>query len=123
MPTRRKFLRNGMGAGAAIALGLPGTRWALAQDTTDEEARIRSPFGSYPGYVSLMQKDFNRAGEDAWLLGFSYDFTKIRLKGLSAFTNFASGYDAIDPGTGLSDQLFVRDFVIDPSHGGCRRGN
>ncbi len=42
MPTRRKFLRNGLGAGAAIAVGLPGARWALAQDTTAEEERNRA---------------------------------------------------------------------------------
>ena len=42
MPTRRRFLRNGLGTGAAIALGLPGARWALAQDTTTEEARNKA---------------------------------------------------------------------------------
>ena len=35
---------------------------------------INSPYGTYPGYLSLIEKDFNRAGEKAWLFGFSYDF-------------------------------------------------
>ena len=42
MPSRRKFIRNGLGAGAAIALQAPGARWAFAQDTTAEEERNRT---------------------------------------------------------------------------------
>ena len=42
MPTRRKFLRNGLGAGTAIALGLPNARWAFAQDTTPDEAHNKA---------------------------------------------------------------------------------
>jgi hypothetical protein len=34
---------------------------------------INNPYGSYPGYLALIEKEFNRAGEKAWLLGFSYD--------------------------------------------------
>ena len=52
-----------------------------------------------------MEKDFNRAGEKAWLLGFSYDF-KDYVKGLRAIFNFARGTDAEDPATqnGVPDQ-------------------
>jgi len=42
MSTRRSFLTGSLGAGAAIALGLPGSRWAGAQGTSSEEARNKA---------------------------------------------------------------------------------
>jgi hypothetical protein len=88
------------GAEAAVSYRAGILRAAFS--STSGEAGIVSPFGSYPGYLSLMVNDFNRADEDAWLVGFSYDFERIGLKGLSAFTNIAAGYDARDAATGLS---------------------
>lgn len=67
---------------------------------TDREANIRSPFGASPGYASLMVSDFDSAGEKAWLLGFSYDFKRVGLKGLSAFANLSVGSGIVDPATG-----------------------
>lgn len=64
----------------------------LAFSRTDSGSRIRSPFGSYPGYLSLMIKDFNRAGEDAWVLGVAYDFSAVGWEGVSGFVNYAEGY-------------------------------
>jgi hypothetical protein len=67
--------------------------------TTNSEMEIQSPFGSYPGFVSLMRRDFNRAGEDAWQVGVAYDFGRLGLDGLSAFANYAEGYGARDSET------------------------
>ena len=53
---------------------------------------------TYPGYLSSIEKDFNRAEEKAWLLGFSYDL-KDYVKGLSLTFNFARGTDAVDLAT------------------------
>jgi hypothetical protein len=75
---------------------------SLAGASTDDGAAIRWPFGSYPGFVSLMQHKFNRAGEDAWLVGLSYHFKALGLQGLSAAANYAEGYGALDPDTGSS---------------------
>jgi hypothetical protein len=61
---------------------------------------IQSPYGTYPGYVSLIEKDFDRAGESAWLLGLSCDCKDLGLPGLSFATNYAHGYGARDAGTG-----------------------
>jgi hypothetical protein len=69
----------------------------LAGASTDDGAAIVRPFGSYPGFVSLMQHKFNRAGEDAWLVGLSYHFKDLGLEGLSAVANYAEGYGARDP--------------------------
>ena len=70
-----------------------------AFSVTDDEQRIRSPWGSYPGYIGLMQKNFNRAQEKAWLVGLSYNFSRIGVPGLSLFLDYAEGYDAIDGDT------------------------
>jgi hypothetical protein len=74
----------------------------LAAATTDDRAAIVRPFGSYPGFVSLMQHKFNDAGEDAWLVGLSYHFARLGLQNLSAVVNYAEGYGARDPLSGSS---------------------
>jgi hypothetical protein len=58
---------------------------------------IQSPWGSYPGYLSMIDQDFNRANEHAVLVGVAYDFSKILARGLSANVNVAWGWDAINP--------------------------
>lgn len=77
-----------------------------AFNSIDKEARIRSPFGSYPGYVSMMQKNFRRAGEDAWSVGLSYDFRDVGAPGLSAVLRYSAGHGARDATTksSLPDQ-------------------
>jgi hypothetical protein len=60
---------------------------------------IQAPWGSFPGYLSLIQEDFQRADEKALLLGAAYDFSKLIVPGLGAFFNVAWGWDAIDPKT------------------------
>ena len=42
MSTRRKFLRNGLTASAALALGLPGSQRVVAQDTASETERNKA---------------------------------------------------------------------------------
>jgi hypothetical protein len=82
--------------GGSIAGSYRGLIVGLKFSTTDTGAPIRSPFGNYPGYLSLMLKDFNRPGEDAWGIGMSYNFERLGLRGFSAFTNYAEGYGARD---------------------------
>jgi hypothetical protein len=86
--------------GAKAALRYAGAALILAVSTTSTGADIRSPFGTYPGYVSLIDRNFNRAGEDAWLIGLTYDFGRVGAPGLSAFFNVAQGTGARDPATG-----------------------
>lgn len=84
----------------------------LARTTVDNNAGIRSPFGGYPGFASLIIQDFNRAGEDAWLVGLSYTFSRFGLDGLSAFTNFVDS-DTPDNGSAASPDQQELDFTID----------
>jgi hypothetical protein len=85
--------------GGRIAMSYRHFTLSLAFTTTDSERKIDSPYGSYPGFVSLMRRDFNRAGEDAWQVGIAYDFARLGLEGLSAFANYAEGYGARDSET------------------------
>jgi hypothetical protein len=99
------------GAQASLSYGNAVLRAAFS--ITANTRNINSPYGTYPGYLSLIEKDFNRAGERAWLLGFSYDL-KNYVKGLSATINFARGTDAVDPANknGLADETEY-DITID----------
>jgi outer membrane porin, OprD family len=69
---------------------------------TGDGNTVQAPWGSYPGYLSLIQEDFDRANEKAVGIGASYDFSKLILPGLSAFGYIAFGWDAIDPKTRAS---------------------
>ena len=60
---------------------------------------IQAPWGSFPGYLSMIDQDFNRANEKAWLVGFAYDFSKDLTGGLSGYINAAWGTDSINPTT------------------------
>jgi outer membrane porin, OprD family len=62
--------------------------------TTGSGSPIRSPYGIEPSPLRLILSNFGRAGEDAWLMGFSYDFKRQGLEGLSGFLNFAQGFGA-----------------------------
>jgi hypothetical protein len=75
---------------------------------------IQSPWGSFPGYVAMIDQDFNRANEKAILIGAAYDFSRILTQGLSANVNFAWGWDAINPSTRRKapDQAEY-DFTVD----------
>jgi hypothetical protein len=85
--------------GGRIAMSYRNFTLSAGFTTTDSEMKIQNPFGSYPGFVSLMRRNFNRAGEDAWQVGVAYDFSRLGLDGLSAFANYAEGYGARDSET------------------------
>jgi len=99
--------------GAQASLSYNNAVLRAAFSITAQSRNINSPYGTYPGYLSLLEKDFNRAGERAWLLGFSYDL-KDYVKGLSVTVNFAHGTDAVDPAnkSGLPDETEY-DITVD----------
>jgi hypothetical protein len=82
--------------GGQIAASYVNTILRFAFSTVSSDKEIISPYGGYPGYLSLMVKDFKRASEKAFLAGLSHDFESVGLEGLSFFTNYAFGYDAVD---------------------------
>ena len=60
---------------------------------------IQTPWGSYIGYLSLIDQDFDQARQKAVLIGAAYDFSKLIATGLRGNFNFAWGWDAINPST------------------------
>ena len=82
--------------GGQVAASYLNTILRFAFSATSSDKEIISPWGGYPGYLSLMEEDFNRAGENAYLIGLSHDLKSLRLEGLSFFANYALGYDAVD---------------------------
>src|SRR5215469_13331228 len=61
---------------------------------------VQTPWGSYPGYLSMIDQDFDQAGEKAYTVGAAYDFSRTLLQGLSADLRLAWGIDVKNPKTG-----------------------
>ena len=67
---------------------------------------IQNPWGTYPGFLALIDapasQNFARASEKGWLIGARYDFSALGVPGLAGNFNFARGTGAIDPQTQVS---------------------
>lgn len=96
--------------GLRVAASYGGGVLTLAYSHTDNGAGIRNPYGGFPGYISIIVQDFNRAGEDAWLIGVSYDFKHASLPGFSGFVNFASGDGRTDGGADEDEYDITVDY-------------
>jgi hypothetical protein len=84
------------------------------------EADIQKPFGFSPAFTAMIITNFDRAGEQAYVLTLSYDFEKFGLEGVKFFVGWGRGTGAIDPTTGADlddeDELDLR-FVYEPRRG------
>ena len=60
---------------------------------------VQTPWGSYPGYLSMIELDFDQARQKAVLIGAAFDFSKVLTKGLYGNANIVWGWDAINPTT------------------------
>jgi len=96
--TEEKYWSTQVG-GARVQVIYGDLTLGAAFSITSSDNNIQSPWGGYPGYLSLMDQDFDRAGEKAVGVGATFDFSRILTQGLTAFTNFAWGWDAINPTT------------------------
>lgn len=74
-----------------------------------EDNDWRAPYGSWPGYTSMIVKDFNRAEEQAVLVGGTFDFTKVGIQGL-VFTALAAFDTDVAPGLPMWNEY---DFTAD----------
>jgi hypothetical protein len=85
--------------GARIQLIYRDLTLSAAFSITGAGNTIQNPWGSFPGYLSMIDQDFDQANEKAWLIGAAYDFSKSLVPGLSSNVNLAWGVDAINPST------------------------
>lgn len=79
--------------GAKVATSWKKAVLSVAVSITDDDERIRNPWGSYPGYLGMMQRNFNDADEKAWGVSASWHFGRIGLPDFSAAVRYTEGYD------------------------------
>ena len=81
-----------------------GLSVGAAMHATGEQANISSPWGTWPGYLSLQVTDFDRANEKAFGVGVRYDFggslLPFTIPGLSLYLVYGQGIDRINPSSG-----------------------
>jgi hypothetical protein len=93
-------------------IGWHDLNFTLGFTVTDKSHDMVNPWSSWPGYTSIMEEDCDVAGERAWVVGLSYDFSRLGFKGLSAFMNHTKAYVPDDQYLSSSDQTET-DFTID----------
>jgi hypothetical protein len=81
--------------GVKAELEIASTLLTAAYTDASGDRDMTAPWSGYPGYTSVQVEDFNRAGEDAWLLRASYTFPKHT--GLSAYALYVAGSDPDAP--------------------------
>ena len=93
--------------GAGMRVVWQGLTLATAAHFTRDEASIASPWGTWPGYLSMIVTDFDRANEKAIGVGVRYDFGGMLLPfvipGLSVYLAYVQGNDRIDAATGSAE--------------------
>jgi len=88
--------------GGKAELGVGGALFSAAYTSAGGDTDNQAPWGSYPGYTSVQIEDFNRDGEDAWMLRAAYNFPSV--KGLSLYGLWVNGSDPQDPGQFAKDE-------------------
>ena len=68
---------EGQQIGVKAELPVKKALFTLGYTHTTDGTNMQSPWGGYPGFTSVQEQDFNRAGEDAFLVRAGYEFTKI----------------------------------------------
>lgn len=99
-------------AAVKLELSNESTTWRIALSSTDDERGIQKPYGNPANYLSVIVDDFDRAGEDAWLIGATHDFGRVGIGDLSIFGNIVSG-DTPDEGPNASADEIEYDFTLD----------
>jgi len=73
-----------------------GALLSLAYTATGSDAGIRNPWSSCPGYTSCQLLDFNREGEQAFLVKAVYDFTNVGISGVTFYALYCHGWGRED---------------------------
>jgi hypothetical protein len=81
--------------GVKAELAVAGALFTAAYTDATGDRDMTAPWSGYPGYTSVQVEDFNRAGENAWLVRAGYTFPKHT--GLSAYALYVAGSDPDSP--------------------------
>lgn len=88
--------------GGKVELAWGGALFTTAYTSASGDANMQNPWSGYPGYTSVQVEDFNRDGEDAWLLRAGYNFKSV--KGLGIYGLWVNGSDPEAPGQYARDE-------------------
>ncbi len=87
------FNSDAWGAKADLSFG--NALFTTAYTSASGDTNMQAPWSGYPGYTSVQVEDFNRNGEDAWMLRASYAFKSV--PGLSLYGLYVDGSDPVSP--------------------------
>lgn len=87
------FNADAWGAKAELSYG--GALFTTAYTAASGNTNMQAPWSGYPGYTSVQVEDFNRDGEDAWMLRAGYNFKSVA--GLSIYGLYVDGSDPESP--------------------------
>lgn len=79
-----------------------GATATLVYTQTGRGAAWRNPYGAWPGYTSMITRDFNTAGERAYLIGGTFNFAGAGVPGMVLNGAAVFGRDAINATTGAT---------------------
>ncbi len=88
--------------GAKAELGWRGALLTAGYTAASGDTNMQNPWSGYPGYTSVQVEDFNRDGEDAWLLRAAYNFQTV--KGMSIYGLYVDGSTPEAPGQFAKDE-------------------
>jgi hypothetical protein len=78
--------------GARFLAGYETGIFTAAYSVVDPGFSMQTPWSANPFYTDAQILAFNRAGENAFLLGVSYDFTPLGLQGVAAQVQYFRGW-------------------------------
>jgi len=84
----------------------------LGASTTGSEKGIQKPYGNAANYLSVIIENFDRASEDAWMIGGNYNFQRVGPGELSMFANIVTG-ETPDTGPVASPDETEYDLTLD----------
>jgi hypothetical protein len=99
------FQTNQTGLKAEMSIGSGVITLAYTNDAAG--ADLQNPWSSFPGYTSVQVQDFNRAGEEAFMIKASYDFSKLGLDGVALYGLWVRGWGAVNATT--KAEVFQQD--------------
>lgn len=95
--TGYSFETNQFGMKADMSYG--GGILTLAYTRNSKGADLQNPWSGYPGYTSVQVQNFSNAGENAFMVKLSYDFSGLGLEGVAAYARFVHGWGMVEPST------------------------
>jgi hypothetical protein len=83
--------------GVKTEMSYRGALLTLAYTRNADGADLQNPWSGYPGYTSVMVQSFKGAGENAFMVKASYDFSRVGAKGLTVYGLYVHGWGRVSP--------------------------